>query len=88
MGGDFDHLKKMLIAGKLEKENVRFFVGYSGWSADQLQSEIEGNSWFVTNVDKETVMNTDIEDLWKVIMKQQGRQGELIANLPEDPSLN
>jgi hypothetical protein len=33
-------------------------------------------------------MNTDIEDLWKVIMKQQGRQGEMIANLPEDPSLN
>jgi putative transcriptional regulator len=88
MGGDFDHLKKLLIAGKLEKENVRFFVGYSGWSADQLQSEIESNSWFVTNVDKDTVMNTDIEDLWKVIMKQQGRQGEMIANLPEDPSLN
>jgi putative AlgH/UPF0301 family transcriptional regulator len=53
-----------------------------------LENEIKTNSWFVTTVNKELVMNTEINDLWKVIMKGMGRKGEMLANLPEDPSLN
>lgn len=88
MGGNFETLRKLLYAGKLEKNQVRFFVGYSGWSPEQLQGEIKANSWFVTNADKEVVMNTEIEDLWKVIMKKFGKKGEIISKMPEDPTLN
>ncbi len=88
MGGDFEKLRKLLYAGKIAPEQVRFFVGYSGWSPDQLQSEIKSQSWFVTDIDKDLVMDTDVEDLWRHIMKKFGRKGEVIANMPEDPSLN
>lgn len=88
MGGNFETLRKKLFSGEVDKNQVRFFVGYSGWSPDQLQAEIKANSWFVTNVDRETVMDTDIEDLWKVIMKKLGKKGELISKMPEDPNLN
>lgn len=88
MGGNFDILKKMLISGKIQKEQVRFFVGYSGWSPKQLENEIKSNSWFVTTIPKEIVMNSDLNDLWKTIMKSMGKKGQLIANMPEDPSLN
>lgn len=88
MGGDFEKLRVMLQSGEVQKNQVRFFVGYSGWSPEQLENEIKTNSWFVTNADKEMVMNTDVADLWKVIMKGMGKKGELIANMPEDPSLN
>jgi len=88
MGGDFERLRTMLQTGEVSKNQVRFFVGYSGWSPEQLENEIKTNSWFVTSVQKDLVMNTDVTDLWKVIMKGMGKKGELIANMPEDPSLN
>lgn len=88
MGGDFNLLKKMLVQGEIRPEEVRFFVGYSGWSPGQLKAEIETSSWFVADVDAAMIMNTDVNDLWKVIMKKFGRRGEIIANMPEDPSLN
>jgi len=88
MGGDFEALRKMLEAGEIKKNQVRFFVGYSGWSAEQLEEEIKTNSWFITSIEKDLVMNTEVSDLWKVIMKGLGKKGEMLANMPEDPSLN
>jgi len=88
MGGNFDILKKMLFTGDVKKDEVRFFVGYSGWSPEQLENEIQSKSWFVANASKELLMNSENNDLWKTIMKSMGKKGELIANLPDDPSLN
>ncbi|MFN8777677.1 MAG: YqgE/AlgH family protein [Flavobacteriales bacterium] len=88
MGGDFERLREKLLNGELTRNQVRFFVGYSGWSPDQLENEIKTNSWFVTSITKDLVMSTDTADLWKVIMKGLGRKGEMLANMPEDPSLN
>ncbi len=88
MGGNFETIRKMLVSGKVEKNQVRFFVGYSGWSPQQLENEIKTNSWFVTSVQKELVMNTDVSDLWKLIMGGMGKKGKMIANMPEDPTLN
>lgn len=88
MGGDFEKLRNLLVSGEAGKNQVRFFVGYSGWSPEQLENEIKTNSWFVTSVNKDVVMNTDEGDLWKAIMKSMGRKGEMIANMPEDPTLN
>jgi hypothetical protein len=33
-------------------------------------------------------MNTEVNDIWKDVMKTFGTKGQIIANLPEDPSLN
>ena len=87
-GGDFEVLKAKLIAGEVEWSAVRFFIGYSGWSANQLEEEMKEKSWFVTKVNKKTLMSTEDKDLWKSIMKKLGPRGKLIANLPVDPELN
>jgi putative transcriptional regulator len=88
MGGNFDALKDMLMQGKIGSSQIRFFVGYSGWSPRQLETEMSHKSWFVANVGKDLVMDTEDKDLWRTIMKRLGVQGKFIANLPEDPSLN
>jgi putative transcriptional regulator len=88
MGGDFDILKKKLRMGQVQKDEVRFFVGYSGWSPNQLDTELGSKSWFVANVKPKLLMNTDVTDLWKKVMESMGSKGSMIANLPDDPSLN
>jgi len=88
MGGNFEVLRDIRQNGEVKHDQIRFFVGYSGWSPKQLDSELETNSWFVTQVKKEVLMNTRVKDLWKKIMSGLGKKGEMIANLPDDPKLN
>ena len=88
MGGDFEILKAKLRQGLITSNQVRFFVGYSGWSPKQLDNELKLKSWFVTSVKPDVLMNTTVSDLWKVVMRGLGKKGEIISNLPDDPSLN
>ena len=46
-GGDFEITKNLINEGKLTKNNIRFFLGYSGWSAHQLEQELKENAWLV-----------------------------------------
>ena len=38
-GGNFESLKKLLSDGSLNKNDIRFFLGYSGWESAQLAGE-------------------------------------------------
>ena len=46
-GGDFETTKNLINEGKVSKENIRFFLGYSGWESNQLEDEMEDNSWII-----------------------------------------
>lgn len=88
MGGDFDKLRDKLAHGLIDKNQIRFFVGYAGWSANQLEEELKLKSWFVKDINSGVLMNTGIDDLWKTIMRSMGKKGQIIANFPDDPTQN
>lgn len=90
MGGNFDQIRDMLQAGQLQASDIRFFIGYSGWSPAQLQEEIRSRSWFVADVAPSDIMRTDEdnEDYWKRLISEMGDGFDHIANAPSDPSLN
>ncbi|MBS1570353.1 MAG: YqgE/AlgH family protein [Bacteroidetes bacterium] len=88
MGGDFQQLCAVLNASPKLARHVRFFVGYSGWGADQLDNEISNNSWLVSPANKRSVMGTDPKDLWAGTLRGMGPKYAPLANFPEDPSLN
>lgn len=88
LGGDFKALKELILSGEVHSKNVRFFVGYAGWSPDQLDQEIRKKSWYITRIDPNALMQTNDDDLWKKIMQGLGPHGPMLANLPEDPTLN
>jgi putative transcriptional regulator len=44
-GGDFESTKALINNGKINKNNIRFFLGYTGWEENQLQLEMISNSW-------------------------------------------
>ncbi len=52
-GGDFKKAVELLSNGKLSASEVKVFIGYCGWDAGELESEIEEGSWEVSHTYKE-----------------------------------
>ncbi|MCB9187723.1 MAG: YqgE/AlgH family protein [Flavobacteriales bacterium] len=87
-GGDFDQIKTLIKTGILKEDEIRFFLGYSGWSAGQLQEELDEDSWIVADFNSKEILKTVDKSLWKSLLDQLGGKFKMISNFPEDPSLN
>ena len=87
-GGDFDHVMDMMNEGSLDQKDIRMFVGYAGWSAGQLQGELEKNSWIIEKATSSMVFRKDVDELWSHILYKMGDPYRKMINFPEDPSLN
>lgn len=88
-GGDFESLRSKLELGILDTDKYRFFLGYSGWSKGQLDQELDIKSWFVTNINKDTVFGNETNGmLWKSTLKNMGGWYRLLSDSPESPFLN
>lgn len=86
-GGDFEQLKTLIADGLADASNVKLFVGYSGWSAGQLDSEIADNSWLVAETDMKMVMKSN-QNFWLESVKNAGGHYKTWKNFPEDPNSN
>lgn len=88
-GGDFECAKVMINNGSLSKQNIRFFLGYTGWSANQLESELEENSWIVTqNSYSSKIIGKSSSSFWKEKIMELGGDYVIWGNAPENPALN
>lgn len=88
-GGEFSALVEALKIGKLTKNQVRFFLGYSGWEQGQLQAELKEDSWVVfTKQVSLPIFERPADQLWKELMKGMGGAFEIQSNYPSDPRLN
>src|ERR1035438_39286 len=56
--GNFETVKALIKGNKIEEHEIRLFVGYSGWAANQLEDEIKRNSWLVAPDRKSTRLNS------------------------------
>jgi putative transcriptional regulator len=88
MGGDYEQLRSILATDPKLAKHIRFFVGYSGWSEDQLDRELGERAWLVTRAEKKRIMYNGKRDLWADTLRSMGREFAPLANFPEDPSLN
>ena len=88
-GGDFKKVVELISTGELSEKNIRFFLGYSGWDANQLSEELKSNSWVVTeNIYKKAIIEKDCEAFWKEKMLEFGGEYSIWSNAPENPNLN
>lgn len=86
--GNFNILKELIEQGLIQKEEIKFFLGYSGWDYGQLENELKTNSWFIQNSEPSIILNNSSEDLWKTVMTKAEKEVALMANFPENPNLN
>ena len=87
-GGDFDAVESLINSGNLNKGQIKFFLGYSGWSPNQLENELEENSWLVVQMKSEDIMKPMNHQIWTDILNGMGKKYQMWANFPENPELN
>jgi putative transcriptional regulator len=87
-GGDFDTVLSLLREKKLDKRDIRFFLGYSGWSEGQLDGELKEKSWITHEGSRKLVFNPDVQQVWKEALKEMGGEYKQMVNYPIDPQLN
>ncbi len=86
-GGDFEDLKTYAAQGIIQPEDIRFFVGYTGWSSGQLQAEHSMASWLTAQGHREYVFGGGMHHLWKNVLEEQGGTYSIIGQIPT-PILN
>lgn len=87
-GGDFEKLKFLISRGLITERDIRFFVGYSGWSEGQLLGEIGYGSWVPAPMDRNYLFSSAPEKLWSQVMSNKGNLYEVIADMPDSASFN
>lgn len=87
-GGNFETLKILVEQKQARPSDFKFFIGYSGWAAGQLERELEENAWLVTDANPEYAFADVPDKLWGDVLKDIGSQYAVMADFPENPSLN
>lgn len=89
IGGNFEDMKSMIAQIPGRAKNVRFFIGYSGWTKGQLAEELKEKSWIVLNgVPSSVILNTENDALWKDLLERLGGKFKLMSQFPINPSDN
>ena len=87
-GGDFDKLKFLIENEMIQPKNIKFFIGYSGWTEGQLEDELETGSWVVSEMDANYAFKSKAYQLWTQTLQNKGDKFSVIAQITGDNSLN
>lgn len=87
-GGNIETIINAINNDTIKADEIRFFLGYSGWEINQLNEELEIDSWIVIENNFTNILNADDSTLWKDQMIQLGGDYLIWANAPLNPSLN
>lgn len=87
-GGDIESIKDLIKTKQIKQSQIRFFLGYSGWSAGQLERELKENSWVIAKVNSNIVMNSNGDDIWKKVLRSFNNKYRMWADFPDSPDMN
>lgn len=67
---------------------VRAFAGYSGWSAGQLETELEAKGWITSDTPDVLLTEDHSQNLWSDVLRTMSAHHQLLAECPLDPFAN
>ncbi len=70
-----------VLGTEAEPSNYLVALGYSGWEAGQLESELAENSWLTIEANPDIIFETPIQDRWKKAVEMLGIQPEHLSAL-------
>ncbi len=71
-----------------ESTRLRAYLGYSGWSAGQLENELQCGTWIVANPPADLFERPMQDALWRSLLADEGDEWRLMVDEPEDPGKN
>ena len=71
-----------------EGTRIRAYLGYSGWSAGQLERELASGTWIVASAPVDLFERPMEEPLWRSLLSDEGDEWRLLANEPDEPGQN
>jgi len=87
--GNYEKLKALINSGLVGPDNIRFYIGYSGWSPGQLENElIEHKSWVVSDLDANYVFKTKASEMWQEALGHKGDTFSVLAQIPKSQNFN
>jgi len=88
-GGNFNQLKFLVSNEVIGPHDIRFFVGYSGWSPGQLEDEMdETASWLVADADPNYIFHNEQTDIWKQVLSHKSDNYSLLTSMGDDIHFN
>lgn len=87
-GGDFELLKNFIKNETINPDKIKLFLGYSGWSAGQLDTEMEENTWLTVPADSSLIFDTPPAEIWNASLTRLGGKYKMMVHFPTDPQLN
>ena len=85
-GGNKVQIEEYIKQGIIDPSNIKFFLGYSGWAANQLYDELETESWIISNI-SDTINILDSKnyksDLWKKYVLKFGNKYKKWLTFPK-----
>ncbi|MFN5561948.1 MAG: YqgE/AlgH family protein [Opitutaceae bacterium] len=67
---------------------IRAFLGHAGWSGGQLEEELDRDAWVVMPVGSDLLEFQPDETLWRGLLSGLHPEWRILAEEPDDPSLN
>lgn len=88
-GGDFDELLSLINTRQLPSNDIKFFMGYSGWGPGQLEEELADDTWIVyQQASASLIFDVPDQQLWQEVLRSMGGKYRMFSNYPIDPRLN
>lgn len=87
-GGDIEIVKEMILLNAITPDDIRFSVGYSGWSPNQLNDELKRNSWLVSKGLNKNILKIAPDQMWKKLLAPMGEEYKHWPKFPTNPGLN
>jgi putative transcriptional regulator len=88
LGMNYEMLEMVLNRVERPEENIRFYLGYSGWAAGQLAGEMEQRSWLTCDATHDFVFHSQEDQIWAGVLKSMGSEYEYLINAPVNPQWN
>lgn len=71
----YDEIFLSIVEHKaIENLKYKFFVGYSGWSAGQLEEEMESKMWVVGQSNEKLLLDTPADQVWQQAVMDLGEE--------------
>ena len=83
-GGDVETLKTLISTGIANESNTRFYLGYAGWDAGQLVTELVRNSWLVSETSAKQFFSVQPDRMWQTFVNQLGSPYEMWGRFPKN----